>query len=154
VHGIRDDSPLVRRRACQLEARYPRRSVQVTDALISRLDDADELVVVAAADALGEVRASAATSALSGVAGAHADARCREAAVAALGNIGGDAGLAAILSALDDKPAIRRRAVVALAAFSGTLVEAALARALEDKDWQVRQTAESLRDAAREEPVG
>jgi len=154
VHGILDDSPIVRRRACQLEARSPRRSVRVTDALISRLDDADELVVVAAADALGEVRARAATSALSSLAGAHADARCREAAVAALGSIGDDAGLGAILSALEDKPAIRRRAVVALSAFSGMLVEAALARALEDKDWQVRQAAEALRDAAREAPVG
>jgi len=149
LHGIRDDSPLVRRRACQLEARCPRRSVRVTNALIAALDDVDELVVVAAADALGEVGADTATAALAGVASVHADARCREAAVAALGSIGDEAGLDAILSALEDKPAIRRRAVVALSAYSGALVEAALARALEDKDWQVRQAAEALRDAAR-----
>jgi HEAT repeat protein len=151
LEGIQDDSPIVRRRACQLEARHPRASVRVADALIARLDD-DELVVVAAADALGEVRARGAASALSRLAGAHADARCREAAVAALGNIGDEAGLDAILLALEDKPAIRRRAIVALSAFGGTLVEAALARALEDKDWQVRQAAEALRDAALEEP--
>jgi HEAT repeat protein len=150
LQGIGDDAPIVRRRACQLEARYPRRSVRVIDALTARLDDVDELVVVAAADALGEVKARTATGALSGVAGAHADARCREAAVAALGSIGDEAGLDAILSALDDKPAVRRRAVVALSAYSGELVEAVLARALEDKDWQVRQAAEALRDAARE----
>ena len=53
-----------------------------------------------------------------------------------------------ILAALNDKPAVRRRAVVALAAFSGPLVERALDDALSDKDWQVRQAAEALRDAA------
>jgi hypothetical protein len=148
--GIGDVAAVVRRRACQLEARYPRRSVRVIDALVARLDDDDELVVVAAADALGEVGARSAVGALSAVAREHADPRCREAAVAALGNIGDASGLDAILDALDDKPAIRRRAVVSLSAFSGARVEAALARALDDKDWQVRQAAEALRDAARE----
>jgi len=152
VQGILDASPIVRRRACQLEARHPRRSVRVIDALVSRLGDTDELVVVAAADALGEVRADKATSTLAAVARTHLDARCREAAVAALGSVGDQEGLDAVLSALDDKPAIRRRAVVALAAFSGASVEAALARALEDKDWQVRQAAEALADAARGSP--
>ena len=41
----------------------------------------------------------------------------REAAVAALGAIGDDRGLDAILAATGDKPAIRRRAVLALAPF-------------------------------------
>ena len=154
VKGIMDDSPVVRQRACQLEARHPRHSVRVLGALISRLSDADDLVVVAAADALGEVRARVAVAALSTVAVAHGDARCREAAVAALGSIGDDAGLDAILSALTDKPAIRRRAVVALAAFNGPLVESALARGLEDKDWQVRQAAEALLDASRGDSGG
>ena len=49
----------------------------------------------------------------------HADPLCREAAVAALGAIGDPAGLAAVLAALEDKPAVRRRAAVALAAFEG-----------------------------------
>ncbi len=74
----------------------------------------------------------------------HADALCREAAVAALGAIGDPAGLAAVLSALEDKPAIRRRAAAALAAFDGPEVEPALRRCLEDRDWQVRQVAEDL----------
>jgi HEAT repeat protein len=52
--------------------------------------------------------------------------------------------LGAVLAALEDKPAIRRRAVVALAAFDGDEVERALARAALDSDWQVRQTAEDL----------
>ena len=74
----------------------------------------------------------------------HADPLCREAAVAALGAIGDPAGLPAVLAALEDKPAIRRRAAVALAAFDGPEVEAALRRCLEDRDWQVRQVAEDL----------
>ena len=64
--------------------------------------------------------------------------------MAALGAIGDPAGLAAVLAALDDKPAIRRRAAVALAAFEGPEVEAALTRCLDDRDWQVRQVAEDL----------
>jgi HEAT repeat protein len=74
----------------------------------------------------------------------------REAAVAALGAIGDDRGLDAILAATADRPAIRRRAVLALAPFldpdhphSGE-IRAALARALTDRDWQVRQAAEDL----------
>jgi HEAT repeat protein len=74
----------------------------------------------------------------------HADALVREAAVAALGAIGDEAGLPAILAATADKATVRRRAVLALAPFEGPEVEAALARALEDRDWQVRQAAEDL----------
>ena len=46
--------------------------------------------------------------------------------MAALGAIGDPAGLAAILAATDDKPAVRRRAVIALAPFEGAEVDAAL----------------------------
>jgi HEAT repeat protein len=49
-----------------------------------------------------------------------------------------------VLAALEDKPAVRRRAAAALAAFDGPAVEAALRRCLEDRDWQVRQVAEDL----------
>ncbi len=68
----------------------------------------------------------------------------REAAVAALGALGSADGLAAIVQATHDKPAVRRRAVLALAPFEGPEVDTALAAALEDKDWQVRQAAEDL----------
>ena len=68
----------------------------------------------------------------------------REASVAALGAIGDDRGLPAILTGCTDKPAVRRRAVLALAPFDGDEVEAALAAALVDRDWQVRQAAEDL----------
>jgi len=46
--------------------------------------------------------------------------------------------------ALEDKPAVRRRATIALAAFDDPRVDVALRRCLEDRDWQVRQAAEDL----------
>jgi HEAT repeat protein len=67
--------------------------------------------------------------------------------VAALGAIGSPDGLPAVLAALTDKPAIRRRGAVALAAFEGEEVDAALVKAKGDADWQVRQVAEDLLDA-------
>jgi HEAT repeat protein len=83
-------------------------------------------------------------AALAALATGHDDPLVREAAVAALGAIGDEAGLPAILAAAKDKPAVRRRAVIALAPFDGPEVEAALRRALEDRDRQVRQAAEDL----------
>jgi len=65
--------------------------------------------------------------------------------VAALGAIGDEEGLAAVLTATRDRATVRRRAVLALAAFSGPEVDEALERAAEDRDWQVRQAAEDLR---------
>ena len=64
--------------------------------------------------------------------------------MAALGAIGDQAGLAAILVATTDRPAVRRRAVLALAPFEGPEVDDALTRARSDRDWQVRQAAEDL----------
>ena len=91
---------------------------------------------------------------LDGLVRDHDDPLVREAAVAALGARG--RGLAAILHACDDKPAVRRRAVLALAPFDGPEVTAALERALEDRDWQVRQAAEDLLgvDATAGDPEG
>ena len=76
----------------------------------------------------------------------HDDARCREAAVAALGAIGDPAGLPAVLGALHDTPTVRRRATVALAGFDDPRVTPALRAATEDRDWQVRQAAGELLD--------
>ncbi len=145
VAALRDDAAVVRRAACRLEMRRPMPDPMVDEALLSCLVDDDPLVAAAAADALGESGCGGAVAALSEVARTHDDARCREAAVAALGSIGEPSGLAAVLDALTDKPAVRRRAVVALAAFDSPLVDQALERALEDRDWQVRQAAEALR---------
>lgn len=140
VAALADGAATVRRRAAGVAKDRP----QID--LVPLLDDPDPLVVEAAAWALGErgeVGADAvATLAL--VATSHADALAREAAVAALGAVGDDRGLDAILQATTDKPAVRRRAVLALAPFDGPAVDAALERALNDRDWQVRQAAEDL----------
>jgi HEAT repeat protein len=85
-----------------------------------------------------------AVRALMATATSHPEPLCREAAVAALGSLRSPAGLPAVLAALEDKPAVRRRAVVALAGFEGPEVDAALAKAAGDVDWQVRQVAEDL----------
>ena len=135
-----DPSPLVRRRGCEVGI-----GVAGVD-LVAMLADEDAGVVEMAAWALGE-RAGAGDDTvpgLSAVAADHDDPLCREAAVAALGAIGDERGLPAILAATRDRPAIRRRAVIALAPFSGPEVDAALAAALADRDWQVRQAAEDL----------
>lgn len=138
--GLADPSPEVRRRACRV-------AIGVAGAdLVGMLADDDAGVVEVAAWALGE-RAEAGDDVverLSAVATGHDDPLCREAAVAALGAIGDEAGLPAILAATKDRPAIRRRAVIALAPFDGPDVDAALAAALSDRDWQVRQAAEDL----------
>ncbi|MGO9028922.1 MAG: HEAT repeat domain-containing protein [Acidimicrobiales bacterium] len=136
-----DVDPSVRRRAYELAAGRPEVAVE------AGLADPDPSVVEMAAWALGEQgspRSVQALAALSSARGGHPEPLCREAAVAALGAIGDPAGLGAVLAALEDKPAIRRRAAVALAAFDGPEVDAALRRCLDDRDWQVRQVAEDL----------
>jgi HEAT repeat protein len=139
-----DDDPNVRRRAAELA---PLLGAAVpAHALLTLLADGAPLVAEAAAFALGE-RAGVgprAVRALSRAATTHTDPLVREAAVAALGALGDPSALAVVLSACDDKPAVRRRAVLALAAFNGEEVEARLRHALTDHDWQVRQAAEDL----------
>ena len=83
----------------------------------------------------------------------HEDALVREAAVAALGAIGATASVPVIIDAMKDKATVRRRAVIALAPFDGPEVEAALVSARTDRDWQVRQAAEDLSAADRQEDV-
>ncbi|MGH9009401.1 MAG: HEAT repeat domain-containing protein, partial [Acidimicrobiia bacterium] len=118
------------------------------EGLVAVLADEDPAVAEAAAWALGEIGAAAveagAVRRLAEAAGGHADPLVREAAVAALGALGDQGGLEAVLAACKDKPAIRRRAVLALSAFEGPQVESALRAATEDKDWQTRQAAEDL----------
>jgi hypothetical protein len=141
VHALSDPAASVRRRACELAITHPAVAIEAA------LDDADPSVVEVAAYALGERGERMAVPALASLVPAgsgHADPLCREAAVAALGAIGDPAGLPAVLGALEDKPAVRRRAAVALAAFEGPEVEAGLRRCLDDRDWQVRQVAEDL----------
>ncbi len=153
--ALGDAAPEVRRRACDVIARmytggFGTGGVELQ--LTRALDDVAPMVVEAACYALGELYqpeeaappAAEVVSALALTATGHTEPLCREAAVAALGSLGCDAGLPAVIAALKDKPAIRRRAVVALAAFDGPEVGTALARATADPDWQVRQAAEDL----------
>jgi HEAT repeat protein len=145
--ALEDPHPSVRRRAAELAALHPEVDLAGT------LDDPEPTVVESAAWACGEqIEVSQVVmTRLVALATAAEDALVREAAAAALGAIGDDFGLPAILAACNDKPAVRRRAVLALAPFieddvDGT-VDAAIERALVDRDWQVRQAAEDLRRA-------
>ena len=142
-------TPTVRRRAASLAAGHG-----AVD-LLAVLADDDPAVVEAAAWACGEREGVDddvldALVALAGGSGAGREPLVRESAVAALGAIGDDRGLDAILAGTVDRPAIRRRAVLALAPFvaadhpRASEVRAALQQALEDRDWQVRQAAEDV----------
>jgi HEAT repeat protein len=141
--ALLDGDVSVRRRAAELAARH--RSVD----LLVGLHDADDRVVEVAAWACGEHESARdeIVERLVELAGDADDPLVRESAVAALGAIGDERGLAAIIAACSDKPAVRRRAVLALAPFDGDEVDATVERALVDRDWQVRQAAEDLRRA-------
>ncbi len=139
--ALADTAPQVRRRGCELARAFP--SVDISP----ELHDVDSSVVEMAAWAMGERRERSSVAdliQLASVGSGHPDPLCRESAVAALGAIGDPVGLGAVIAALEDKPAVRRRAAVALAAFTGPAAEAALRRCLDDRDWQVRQVAEDL----------
>ena len=123
--------------------------------LIPALADPDPAVAEAAAWACGErtVVPDALLGALVDLAAGRGTGReplVRESAIAALGALGDDRGLDAVLAGTSDKPAIRRRAVLALAPFldpdhpRASEVGEALDRARADRDWQVRQAAEDL----------
>lgn len=139
-----DASPVVRSRAAELACRF---GAEAAGTLVALLADDRAEVVEAACFGLGELGPDAGDGparALGVVAGGHRDPLCREAAVAAIGAVGSPAGLPAVLAAMADKPAVRRRAALALASFEGPETEAALDAALVDRDWQVRQAAEDL----------
>ena len=171
--SLADPAPAVRQRALEVLAGPGRlsdpdqpggssrdhddRATRLLGPLLACLGDTDHSVLEVACWAAGELPeiAEATVDALVEVTGpargqgAHEDALCREAAVAALGALGHERGRAAVLGGLEDRPAIRRRAVLALAAFEGDDVEAALKRALGDRDWQVQQAAEDLLGVSR-----
>jgi HEAT repeat protein len=146
--ALGDGPPALRRRAVEAAAGVGGKGSRSTlvRAVTGALDDPDPLVVVGTAWFLAERRHRAAVPLLVTTATGHPDVRCREAAVAALGAIGDPVGLPAVLTALGDKPTVRRRATVALAGFDDPRVEAALRAAAVDRDWQVRQAAAELLD--------
>lgn len=140
MHALADEHRDVRVRAIEL-------AIGFADIdLSSHLFDADDLVVESAAWALGEREAATQEilDSLSKVAVEHEVSICREAAIAALGAIGDEAGLPAILHGMTDKATVRRRAVLALSPFDSLEAHAALTAALDDRDRQVRQAAEDL----------
>lgn len=136
--ALDDPDPTVRRRACELAAYYK------TPSLDKALTDADPYVIEMALWAVGEREDSTKIDKICSLATSHKESLVREAAVASLGAIGEESGLATILAALKDRPNVRRRAAVALAAFQGEIVTQALREATMDRDWQVRQIAEDL----------
>lgn len=155
-----DPDATVRRRAAEELATWVRPATHPGPGgdeprLAPLLADPDDAVVETAAWAAGERLGRAAeagepvpepelVATLATMATDHPRALVREAAVAALGAIGDERGLPAILVACGDKATVRRRAVLALAPFDGPEVEAALRQAVGDRDWQVRQAAEDL----------
>jgi HEAT repeat protein len=143
LRALGDAAVAVRRRAAELAATHP-----AID-LLASLHDPDDRVVEVAAWACGEheSRRDPIVERLVELAGSADEPLVRESAVAALGAIGDERGLAAIIAACSDKPAVRRRAVLALAPFDGPEVDATIEQALLDRDWQVRQAAEDLRRA-------
>ena len=145
-----DGSSAVRRRAAELAGRRP----GIT--LLPLLSDHVPTVVEVAAWACGEQEHvdDDVLDRLIELATDSDEPLVREASAAALGAIGDDRGLPAILAACVDKPNVRRRAVLALAPFEGPDVDAALEQAAADRDWQVRQAAEDLRRAAGEFELG
>jgi HEAT repeat protein len=162
--AVADPSDAVRRRAAQAIATMATDATSIAvrehpaacaALLQTLLDDPEDQVVEVAAWATGEWIGAAREAEraieeldlvrrLEAITTDHPDALCREAAVAALGAIGDERSLPAILRATEDKATVRRRAVIALAPFDGPEVDAALVRAREDRDWQVRQAAEDL----------
>ena len=147
VTAMTDPHPTVRRRAATIAAKHS------AVPLLGLLHDQDWSVVEVAAWACGE-REHAEDDVLNRLVELATDRSIdplvRESSVAALGAIGVDRGLDAILDATTDRPTIRRRALLALAPFldpqhaRAGAVAAALERALSDRDWQVRQAAEDL----------
>jgi HEAT repeat protein len=141
---LRDPDPRVRRRAAQAAARHL--AVDLSLVII----DPDPIVAEMAIWACGEQEqvSDAVLDLIISAATEAAEPLVRESAAAALGAIGDQRGLAAILTACADKPAVRRRAVLALAPFidgpEHPIVMDALQRALVDRDWQVRQAAEDI----------
>ncbi len=149
VAGVTDPDVDVRRETLTLLAHEEIASDALFRAILACLDDGDALVVDGAIFALGEHLYVGAVDRLCDIAANHDDARCRESAIAALGEIGDERGRAVVLAALDDKPPVRRRAIVALTNFEGPDIDAALEKASADRDWQVRAAVDQL---ARGEP--
>lgn len=141
---LTDSSSLVRREALRLIVDAGLVSDEAWTHVAAALTASDPLEVEAACFYVGESADERGRDDISRIASTHEDLRCREAAVVALAQLGGDDARDVVIAALADKPSVRRRAVVALAAFDGPEVDAAVRRARDDVDWQTRSSAELL----------
>lgn len=158
LNALRDPAMTVRRRAAELSPRPAIKGRARSEVLVQLgvcLGQESEVAEMAAF-AIGEIGSQTTDESQETMLGIeqatldllidqaqhHADAICREQAVASLGAM--HTGKDVILGALKDKATVRRRAVIALAPFEGDDIDAALHAALEDRDWQVRQAAEDL----------
>lgn len=152
--ALDDTDPFVRRRAAEDVGHLT--DLTLAPTLGGVLADEDPTVVEMACWAAGEVERSddQTIAALMAIATEHADALCREAAVAALGAIGDQRGQSAVLAACTDKATVRRRAVLALAAFDGEECIDALRALTADRDLQVRQSAEDLLAIVEGQSIG
>jgi HEAT repeat protein len=143
VGALADGDALVRRRAATIASRRDDVAVEVLGGM---LDDVDDRVVEVVAFACGERddATDAVVAALERVGTTHQDPLCRESAVAALGSLGRNRSLPAVLAACSDRATVRRRAVLALAVFDDPAAAEALRSMRDDRDLQVRQAAEEL----------
>lgn len=147
VAAIADHDAENRARALRVAGRVTQASSALIAAVTAATSDSQDFVAVAAIRSIADLVIGDALDLLVSLVREHQDPMVREEAVAALGSLGDEHGLIAIIEACSDKPAVRRRCVVALGAFQGDAVEAALDRLNEDKDWQVRQAVAMLRRA-------
>ena len=144
VTALEDPDPSVRRRAAEASAKVP--EIDLRPLLADPISSVSE----AAAFAIGEQMAVDSIELLIEMAAGHEDPLCRESAIAALGALttldhgDRDAILQCLLSAMTDRPQIRRRAVLGLFQFDEAIAHEALTSALSAKDRQVRAAVGDL----------
>jgi len=108
-------------------------------------DDLDPTVREALATAYGEVDSPDTVGWLDVAAREDSDKHVKEAATAALGAIGANAGLETLLLLINDgPPQVRRRAIAAITVFDDDRVETAIRRAALDRNPGVREAAEMV----------
>ena len=107
--------------------------------------DPDPTVREALATAYGEVDSPDTVVWLDVAAREDSDKHVKEAATAALGAIGANAGLETLLLLINDgPPQVRRRAIAAITVFDDDRVEPAIRRAALDRNPGVREAAEMV----------
>jgi HEAT repeat protein len=107
--------------------------------------DPDPTVRECLATAYGEIDSVDAVRWLSFAARDDSDRHVKEAATAALGAIGNNAGLETLLLLINDgPPQVRRRAIAAITVFDDERVEPAIRRAALDRNPGVREAAEMV----------